>query len=88
MLAGFPPFFSAEGGPFGIYEKILACDLAFPNHVDPLAEDLVRRLLTPDRSKRLGNLKGGAMDVRAHGWFAGVDWEALGRQAIRVRESL
>lgn len=85
MLSGFPPFFCSDGsGPFGIYEKILSGELGFPSHIDPLAQDLISRLLTSDRSKRLGNLKGGGFDVRDHPWFAGVDWDALSRQTIRA----
>ena len=78
MLAGYPPFF--DDHPLGIYEKILRNEVAFPSHIDPYAKDLIRRLLTADRSKRLGNLRGGAEDVMDHAWFAGVDWGTLERK--------
>lgn len=55
MLAGFPPFF--DDNPFGIYEKILAGRVQFPPHFDPNAKDLVKKLLTVDKTLRLGNLK-------------------------------
>eukprot|EP00123_Amoebidium_parasiticum_P014526 comp22538_c0_seq1/m.34237 comp22538_c0_seq1/g.34237 ORF comp22538_c0_seq1/g.34237 comp22538_c0_seq1/m.34237 type:complete len:356 (-) comp22538_c0_seq1:350-1417(-) len=78
MLAGYPPFF--DDNPFGIYEKILSGKVNFPPHFDPYAKDLVRRLLTGDRTKRFGNLKGGADDVKKHKWFKGIDWDvALAR---------
>ena len=80
MLAGYPPFF--DDHPLGIYEKILRNEIAFPSHIDPYAKDLIRGLLTADRSKRLGNLRGGAKDVMNHPWFAGVDWSSLERKAI------
>ncbi|WVR07822.1 hypothetical protein IAU60_004865 [Kwoniella sp. DSM 27419] len=80
MLAGYPPFF--DDHPLGIYEKILRGDVAFPSHIDPYAKDLIRGLLTADRSKRLGNLRGGARDVMNHAWFAGVDWRTLERKEI------
>nr|ODO00481.1 AGC/PKA protein kinase [Cryptococcus depauperatus CBS 7855] len=80
MLAGYPPFF--DDHPLGIYEKILRGEIAFPSHIDPYAKDLVRELLTADRSKRLGNLRGGARDVMGHPWFAGVDWGSLERKEI------
>ncbi|KCV68476.1 AGC/PKA protein kinase [Fonticula alba] len=73
MLAGFPPFF--DDNPFGIYEKILAGRIQFPSHFDSPAKDLVRRLLNADRSKRLGNLKNGPVDVKAHKWFRNFDWK-------------
>jgi len=80
MLAGYPPFF--DDHPLGIYEKILRNEIAFPAHIDPYAKDLIRGLLTADRSKRLGNLRGGAKDVMSHSWFAGVDWGSLERKEI------
>ncbi|KAI9352287.1 kinase-like domain-containing protein [Zopfochytrium polystomum] len=75
MLAGHPPFFDDD--PFKLYEKILICRLRFPAHFDPNAKDLVKRLLTPDLSKRYGNLKAGPEDIKRHRWFQGIDWDAL-----------
>ncbi|KAJ1565499.1 camp-dependent protein kinase catalytic subunit [Cladochytrium tenue] len=81
MLAGHPPFYDEDH--FKLYEKILACRPKFPPHFDPMAKDLVKRLLTADLSKRYGNLRGGSGDIKRHKWFAGVDWEAL--VALQVR---
>jgi serine/threonine protein kinase len=75
MLAGYPPFY--DENPFGIYQKILAGKVDYPKHFDPYAKDLIKKLLQPDRSKRYGNLKNGAEDIRKHKWFKGFDWEAL-----------
>ncbi|KAF9344434.1 hypothetical protein BGX34_005675 [Mortierella sp. NVP85] len=75
MLAGYPPFF--DDNPFGIYEKILAGRIYFPAYIEPEAKDLIKKLLTADRTKRLGNLKGGSDDVKNHKWFKGVDWNGL-----------
>jgi len=80
MLAGYPPFF--DENPFGIYEKILGGRISFPSHFDPNAKDLIRKLLASDRTRRLGNLKGGAMDVKTHKWFKGVDFEALEQRRV------
>nr|XP_053641429.1 cAMP-dependent protein kinase catalytic subunit 3-like [Cherax quadricarinatus] len=55
MLAGYPPFF--DDNPFGIYEKILGGRVEWPRHLDTSAKDLVKKLLTQDRTKRLGNMK-------------------------------
>jgi protein kinase X len=55
MLAGYPPFF--DDNPFGIYEKILAGKIEWPRHLDPVAKDLIKKLLVQDRTKRLGNMK-------------------------------
>ncbi|CAG8575591.1 136_t:CDS:2 [Ambispora gerdemannii] len=75
MLAGYPPFF--DDNPFGIYEKILAGKIQFPSHFDQNAKDLIKRLLTSDRTKRLGNLRGASEDVKKHKWFRNVDWQGL-----------
>lgn len=83
MLCGYPCFFAES--PLGIYEKILSGTLSFPSHVDPLARDLITRLLSADLSRRLGNLRGGVMDIKNHAWFDGVDWEAVARRDIPVR---
>lgn len=55
MLAGHPPFFDSY--PFGIYEKILAGKIEWSRQFDPVAKDLVKKLLVQDRTKRLGNMK-------------------------------
>ncbi|KAL1926709.1 hypothetical protein VTP01DRAFT_5604 [Rhizomucor pusillus] len=81
MLAGYPPFF--DDNSFGIYEKILAGRVQFPAHFDPLAKDLLKRLLVGDLTKRLGNLKGGSEDVKRHKWFRGVDWIGLLDKTVR-----
>lgn len=55
MLAGYPPFFDSY--PFGIYEKILAGKIEWSRQIDPVAKDLIKKLLVQDRTKRLGNMK-------------------------------
>ena len=64
MLAGYPPF--TDENPFVIYEKILAGNIEWPQQVDGVAKDLVRKLLEQDSTKRLGNMKMGAEDVKNH----------------------
>jgi len=75
MLAGYPPFY--DENPFGIYQKILAGKIEFPRHFDVHAKSLIKSLLTADRSKRLGNLKAGAEDVKKHKWFRNFSWKEL-----------
>jgi serine/threonine protein kinase len=82
MLAGYPPFF--DDNPFGIYEKILGGRISFPSHFDPNAKDLIRKLLAADRTRRLGNLKGGAVDVKTHKWFKGVDFDQLLQRRVNA----
>jgi len=73
MLAGYPPFYDED--PLGIYQKILEGKIKFPWHFDRHSKDLIKKLLTADLTKRLGNLKGGAEDIKKHKWFADLNWD-------------
>ncbi|XP_031620795.1 cAMP-dependent protein kinase catalytic subunit 3 [Contarinia nasturtii] len=80
MLCGFPPFYADN--PFGIYEKILNGKYEWPCLVDPIAKDLVKKLLVPDRTRRLGNMKNGSEDIRRHRWFKNLNWDDVYNQRI------
>jgi protein kinase X len=83
MLAGYPPFF--DDNPFGIYEKILAGHIDWPRHMEPVAKDLIKKLLVHDRTKRLGNMKNGAEDVKKHKFFREIEnWETVSQKRLRV----
>ncbi|KAH8829578.1 kinase-like domain-containing protein [Flagelloscypha sp. PMI_526] len=82
MLVGYPPFYDEL--PYGIYEKILAGQVHWPKSMDPLSRSIIKGFLTHDRTKRLGNMGGGAQDVLDHPWFRGVDWGALERKEINA----
>ncbi|XP_022242140.1 protein kinase DC2-like [Limulus polyphemus] len=81
MLAGYPPFF--DDNPFAIYEKILAGKLDWPRHIDPVAKDLIKKLLVQDRTKRLGSMKNGADDVKRHRWFKGINWDDVLNRRVK-----
>ncbi|CAJ2510182.1 Uu.00g060820.m01.CDS01 [Anthostomella pinea] len=81
MLCGYTPFWDS-GSPMKIYENILRGKVKYPAYVHPDAQDLLERLITPDLTKRLGNLYGGPQDVKSHPWFAEVTWDRLSRKDI------
>ncbi|KAB0342605.1 hypothetical protein FD754_019531, partial [Muntiacus muntjak] len=81
MLSGFPPFF--DDNAFGIYQKILAGKIDFPRHLEFTVKDLIKKLLVTDRTKRLGNMKNGAEDVKQHRWFRLVDWGAVPERKLK-----
>ncbi|XP_070319883.1 cAMP-dependent protein kinase catalytic subunit PRKX isoform X1 [Odocoileus virginianus] len=81
MLSGFPPFF--DDNAFGIYQKILAGKIDFPRHLEFTVKDLIRKLLVTDRTRRLGNMKNGAEDVKQHRWFRLVDWGAVPERKLK-----
>lgn len=73
MLAGYPPFY--DENPFGIYQKILGAKVEYPRYFTFNAKHLISKLLTHDRTKRLGCLKDGAKDIMSHKWFMKTVWD-------------
>ncbi|KAJ3370995.1 hypothetical protein GGF31_003725 [Allomyces arbusculus] len=78
MLTGLPPYYDENVNE--MYRKILYAPLTFPADVPPLAQDLLTKLLDRDPDKRLGAK--GAAEIKAHGFWAPIDWDALYRRAI------
>lgn len=81
MLCGFTPFWDG-GSPVKIYENILKGRVKYPPYMHSDAQDLLVQLITPDLTKRLGNLHSGPADVKNHRWFAEVTWERLFKKDI------
>lgn len=81
MLCGFTPFWDG-GSPLKIYENIMKGKVKYPPYIHPDAQDLLQKLITPDLTKRLGNLHGGSKDVMNHAWFVEVTWDRLFRKDI------
>ncbi|ELR04879.1 camp-dependent protein kinase catalytic subunit [Pseudogymnoascus destructans] len=81
MLCGYTPFWDG-GSPMKIYENILKGKVKYPPYIQPPAQDLLQQLITADLTKRLGNLHGGAEDVKRHAWFAEVTWDRLAKKDI------
>ncbi|PWA01899.1 hypothetical protein BB558_001970 [Smittium angustum] len=80
MIAGYPPFY--EDDHYKLYERILANKIQWPSKFDKVAADLVKKLVTPDLTKRYGNLQNGSRDISSHRWFAEVNWNKLARKEI------
>ena len=80
MLVGYPPFYSEQ--PMQTCRKIVHWrqHLRFPPDcsLSPAAKDLICRLMC-DVPDRLGT-RGGASEVKAHPFFAGLDWDTLYEQ--------
>ncbi|KAF9599356.1 hypothetical protein IFM89_036813 [Coptis chinensis] len=76
MLVGYPPFYSDE--QMSTCRKIVnwRTHLKFPEEakLSPEAKDLICRLLC-NVGQRLGSK--GAVEIKAHPWFAGVEWDRL-----------
>eukprot|EP00308_Calcidiscus_leptoporus_P008285 CAMPEP_0119357114 /NCGR_PEP_ID=MMETSP1334-20130426/5566_1 /TAXON_ID=127549 /ORGANISM="Calcidiscus leptoporus, Strain RCC1130" /LENGTH=889 /DNA_ID=CAMNT_0007371295 /DNA_START=176 /DNA_END=2845 /DNA_ORIENTATION=+ len=72
MINGYSPFEAEE--TLQTYQKILDGTVNYPSSLDSDAKDLISKLLQKDISRRLGNLLGGAKDIKNHAFFADVDW--------------
>jgi len=68
VLVGAPPFHAAS--EYLVFLRIMDMDLQFPPGIEPLAEDLIRKIVVKDPDARLG-----CTDVdswRRHPYFEGV----------------
>ncbi|CAE7331506.1 gad8 [Symbiodinium sp. KB8] len=83
MLTGWPPFY--DKSLRRMCEQILRADLRFPPGCAASAEarDLIRQLLRRDPLRRLGSGAGGADEIRAHPFFASMDWDALASRELK-----
>ncbi|CAB3399354.1 unnamed protein product [Caenorhabditis bovis] len=75
MMAGKPPFRGKTTAE--IYDAIFAHNLKFPRSFNLAAKDLVKKLLTTDRTMRIGCMKNGTQDVKEHKWFEKINWDDL-----------
>lgn len=79
LLCGRTPFTDPRQAE--IFKKAIRSErfLVFPPGFPASAADLIRRLLTPNATFRLGNLSGGMQDILGHPMFveAGLDWGEL-----------
>jgi len=80
MAAGHPPFYAEQ--PLQIYEKIVKGKPRYPDHFTTELKDLLVNILQTDLTKRFGNLKNGANDIKSHKWFANTDWIAIYQRKV------
>lgn len=70
MLAGYLPFDDDPANPDGdnitqLYKYITSTPLTFPEYIQPMPRDLLRKILVPDPEKRVD-----LSTVRAHSWLS------------------
>lgn len=82
MMVGQPPF--VDDDPMGIYQQILNGKLNFPRFIEKGAKSLIKKLLVADLTKRFGCLKGGAMDIKKHKFFNGLDYGMLVEKSMQA----
>lgn len=82
MMAGYPPFFDDKNA-FGIYQRVMAGRIEFPEWFAEDSKDLIKGLLTLDRKKRMGHVNNGD-DIKSHRWFSTMDWERLYQRKVKA----
>lgn len=75
LLVGVDPF--SHDDPLQVYKNILNGKVKFHKSFDNAGKSLVKKLLQEDLSKRYGNLKNGARDIRSHRFFHNLDFNKL-----------
>jgi len=76
MISSYPPFYDDD--PMQTYTKIMHGNIDYPRHFSKNVIDLIRRLLQPKPTKRLGIIKGGVENIKNHLWFRKsnkFDWD-------------
>ena len=79
FLTGRLPF--NDSTPEKVFSRILKKEMVYPpigtgeNEISPFAFDFINRLLTLDRTQRLG--ANGIDEVKNHPFFAGIKWDKI-----------
>lgn len=73
MLASEPPFYDEDA--MRTYHKIMHGQLTFPMHFTKMSVDIIRRLLKPKVTKRLGIIRG--KRIKDHPWFKDFQWQSF-----------
>lgn len=68
-----PPFTAQN--PIDQYQKILECDISWPENMTLEAKDLIQNLLKTKPSERFGNQD--IDDIKNHPWFKNIDFQQL-----------
>lgn len=75
MIAGIPPFYSQDQKT--MFKGILKGEVKFePKLFSSQCQSFIKQLLEKDPKKRLG-AGGNVAAIKAHPWFAKMDWEHL-----------
>lgn len=82
MSAGYSPFAVGNPEQMQLMERIVAGKYKIPSIFSADLKHLVQNLLQHDLSKRYGNLKNGAEDIKAHAWFKPINWISLYNQKV------
>lgn len=79
LMSGLVPF--RGGHEYQIFQRIMKLDYEFPDGFNPIARDLVEKLLVLEPTERLGcPEQGGYERLKKHPFFKEIDWEKVPEQ--------
>lgn len=85
MLIGVTPFYKENIDAMELFKRIIRCNINFPvNTVSSEFKNLIKSILMPQPSKRLGNSPAGDHDIKCHKWFRKIDFSALRTKSIKA----
>ena len=85
MLNGHSPFEAEDH--LATYQKILDGNVNYPPKMDPEAVDIISKLLQKDITRRYGNLKDGAKDIKDHAFYSkhSFDWNNFAQRGAAFK---
>mmetsp|Transcript_5867 Transcript_5867/g.11184 ORF Transcript_5867/g.11184 Transcript_5867/m.11184 type:complete len:1060 (+) Transcript_5867:347-3526(+) len=83
MTCGYTPF-QYETNELNKLRAIVDGKYTIPSNLSASCRSIISKLLTTNPARRLGNLKRGARDVKAHPWFNGFSWTALQNMEMKA----
>jgi len=75
MLTGLPPYYTRDRQK--LFDRIKKGDLTYPNYVQPVAKDIMMKLLSANPDKRLGGGPTDVEEIKLDPFWAGLDLERL-----------
>ncbi|XP_017020988.1 cAMP-dependent protein kinase catalytic subunit 2-like isoform X1 [Drosophila kikkawai] len=82
FVAGHSPFSDYSHDVLLMYNRICNKDYKMPHFFTNMLKSLVDDFLQVEFSRRLGNSNEGAIDVKTHPWFQGIEWFAMLNQEV------
>ena len=83
MVVGITPFYNPDNN-IDTFRRIIQCNMNIPPHVSSTCGDLLKAIMIPNPTKRLGMGKDGMKEIKDHPWFDGFDWKALEEQTMKA----
>jgi serum/glucocorticoid-regulated kinase 2 len=83
LTVGVTPFYS--GNVDEMYHKIVNAKIKFPPRLSEECKDLITKLLIRDPNGRLGASAQDVEAIKAHKFFAGLDWNKLLRKEVEAQ---